>query len=106
MLRRKPSHVLMQFGHNDQPGKGLDRETDIDDVPREPRALRRRGARDRREADSHHAAHAVTTTRKDASAPTSSSTPRRRGGRVGEERVPLIDLHAKSIGFLDDLALQ
>ncbi|HEX7809928.1 MAG TPA: pectinesterase family protein, partial [Thermoanaerobaculia bacterium] len=29
VLRRKPSHVLLQFGHNDEPGKGLDRETDV-----------------------------------------------------------------------------
>jgi len=29
LLRHKPTHVLIQFGHNDQPGKGLDRETDL-----------------------------------------------------------------------------
>ncbi|MFZ2492883.1 MAG: pectinesterase family protein, partial [Thermoanaerobaculia bacterium] len=28
LLARKPTHVLLQFGHNDVPGKGLDRETD------------------------------------------------------------------------------
>src|SRR5213076_1821227 len=27
VLRHKPTHILIQFGHNDQPGKGLDRET-------------------------------------------------------------------------------
>src|SRR6266851_93747 len=29
VLRRRPTHVLLQFGHNDVPGKGLDRETDL-----------------------------------------------------------------------------
>ncbi len=28
VLDAKPSYVLIQFGHNDQPGKGLERETD------------------------------------------------------------------------------
>jgi alpha-L-fucosidase len=28
-LEAKPDYVLIQFGHNDQPGKGLDRETDL-----------------------------------------------------------------------------
>ena len=29
VLRRRPSHILLQFGHNDVPGKGLDRESDV-----------------------------------------------------------------------------
>ena len=29
VLRRKPTHILLQFGHNDEPGKGSDRETDL-----------------------------------------------------------------------------
>jgi unsaturated rhamnogalacturonyl hydrolase len=29
VLRRRPTHVLLQFGHNDEPGKGLERETDL-----------------------------------------------------------------------------
>jgi len=28
-LRRHPTYILLQFGHNDMPGKGLDRETTI-----------------------------------------------------------------------------
>ncbi len=28
VLAAKPNYVLIQFGHNDEPGKGLDRETD------------------------------------------------------------------------------
>ena len=28
VLAEKPDYVLIQFGHNDQPGKGPDRETD------------------------------------------------------------------------------
>src|SRR5262249_13462105 len=31
LLRHKPTHILIQFGHNDQPGKGLDRETTLDE---------------------------------------------------------------------------
>jgi unsaturated rhamnogalacturonyl hydrolase len=30
LLRRKPTQILIQFGHNDQPGKGADRETTLD----------------------------------------------------------------------------
>ncbi|HJQ37495.1 MAG TPA: pectinesterase family protein [Thermoanaerobaculia bacterium] len=29
VLRRRPTHILLQFGHNDEPGKGADRETDL-----------------------------------------------------------------------------
>ena len=29
VLQRKPAYVVLQFGHNDVPGKGLDRETDL-----------------------------------------------------------------------------
>ncbi len=29
MLRRRPTHILLQFGHNDELGKGADRETDL-----------------------------------------------------------------------------
>jgi pectinesterase len=33
-LSARPDYVLIQFGHNDQPGKGLDRETDRETVYR------------------------------------------------------------------------
>jgi unsaturated rhamnogalacturonyl hydrolase len=31
LLRHKPTQILIQFGHNDQPGKGADRETTLDE---------------------------------------------------------------------------
>src|SRR5262249_46571258 len=31
LLRHKPTQILIQFGHNDQPGKGQDRETTLDE---------------------------------------------------------------------------
>jgi len=31
LLSHKPTQILIQFGHNDQPGKGLDRETTLDE---------------------------------------------------------------------------
>ena len=58
VLRRMPTHVLLQFGHNDEPGKGLDRETDLPTFRANMAPLRRRGARDRREADPRHVAGA------------------------------------------------
>jgi len=35
VLRTKPDYVFIQFGHNDQPGKGPQRETDPDSTYRE-----------------------------------------------------------------------
>ncbi|MCK5852419.1 hypothetical protein KAH27_05250 [bacterium] len=39
-LKAKPDYVFIQFGHNDQPGKGPDRETD----PKDKTHLNKKGA--------------------------------------------------------------
>jgi unsaturated rhamnogalacturonyl hydrolase len=103
LLRRKPSHVLLQFGHNDIPGKGLDRETDLP-------TFRANMARYVDEARAAGIAPVLVTplTRRYFGA----------DGRIhsdlgdyaaavreiaAEKSVPLIDLHAKSIELLDKL---
>ena len=91
VLRRKPTHVLLQFGHNDEPGKGLARETDEPtfrtNMTRYVDEVRAAGAQPilvtslaRRYDDPHLGRYAEGT---------------REVAR--EKSVPLIDLHAKSL---------
>lgn len=102
-LADKPDYVLIQFGHNDQPGKGADRETLPESTFREfltryvdeARAakatpvlltpLTRRGFRDGKVIDTlgpyTKAVHAVAEARK----------------------VPLIDLNARSMTYVNAL---
>jgi len=97
VLRRKPTHVLIQFGHNDQPGKGLDRETDLPtfraNMARYVDEVRAIGATPilvtslaRRMPDPHLGDYA-NATREVAK----------------EKNAALIDLHAKSTAFLETL---
>jgi unsaturated rhamnogalacturonyl hydrolase len=96
-LRRQPSHVLIQFGHNDVEGKGLDRETDIKTF----------GANLRRYVDDARAIGAkpilVTSLVRrnfDAEGRIQSDLVERVEATravAAERDVPLIDLHAKSI---------
>jgi rhamnogalacturonyl hydrolase YesR/beta-xylosidase/lysophospholipase L1-like esterase len=97
VLRRKPTHVLLQFGHNDEPGKGLDRETDIPafraNLARYVDEARAIGATPilvtsvaRRYDDPHLGKYAQAT--RDVAA---------------EKNVPLIDLNAKSHEIQDAL---
>jgi unsaturated rhamnogalacturonyl hydrolase len=90
-LRRKPTHVLLQFGHNDEPGKGLERETDLPtfraNMARYVDEARAIGAQPilvtslaRRYDDPHLGKYAEAT---------------REVAR--EKNVPLIDLHARSL---------
>ena len=52
-LAKRGRYYLIQFGHNDEPGKGPERETDpADHLPRQHDSLRRRDARHRRDANS------------------------------------------------------
>lgn len=102
-LKHHPAYVLVQFGHNDIPGKGLDRETTLPifraNMARyvdEARAagvkpilvtpLTRRyfGVDGRIHSDLIEYAEATRSV-------------------AGEKNVPLIDLHAKSIELLDRL---
>ncbi|HEV7241743.1 MAG TPA: pectinesterase family protein [Thermoanaerobaculia bacterium] len=97
VLRRKPTHVLLQFGHNDEPGKGLERETDLPafraNMARYIDDARAIGAKPilvtslaRRTTDPHLGSYANATR------------------EVAQEKnVQLIDLHAKSTALLDEL---
>src|SRR5688500_12799460 len=103
LLRRRPSHVLIQFGHNDMPGKGLDRETDLPayranlaryvDEARAAGAqpilvtpLTRRYFNDEGRIRSDLEAHAEATRQ-----------------IAMEKKVPVVDLHTHSIALLDSL---
>ena len=67
-----------------------------DDVPREPRALHRRGPRGGRAAGHRHVADAPELRRPaGGSPPTSSPTPTRRKRWPRRRRRPLVDLHAR-----------
>jgi unsaturated rhamnogalacturonyl hydrolase len=103
VLRRRPTHVLLQFGHNDVPGKGLDRETDLPTF----QANMARYVDEAREAGATPILLTSLTRR--------NFTPE---GRIKsdladyaeavrqvaiEKNVPLIDLHARSIELLDRL---
>jgi len=99
VLRRKPTHVLLQFGHNDEPGKGLERETDLPafraNMVRYVDEARAIGAQPilvtslaRRSADPRLGGYAAATR------------------EVAQEKdVPVIDLYAKSLEQIDDTAL-
>jgi lysophospholipase L1-like esterase len=103
-LEEKGDYVLIQFGHNDMPGKGPDRETDpettyaanIARYVEEARAAgakpilvtsltrRRFGKDDRVDSDLFPYANVVKRV-------------------AAEKRVPLIDLHALSIAVVDKM---
>jgi lysophospholipase L1-like esterase len=100
-LAHHPDYVLIQFGHNDQPGKGPARETDPETTYRENMA---RYVEEARAAG----AQPILVT----------SLARRifRGGKIestltpyveavkklaAEKQVPLVDLHARSIAQLE-----
>jgi len=103
-LATHPQYVLIQFGHNDQPGKGPERETEPDTTYREFMTQYIREAR---------AAGAVPVL--------VTSLSRRQWGNDGRihstlgpyvdvvkeiaaaENVPLIDLHARSIALYEQL---
>ena len=53
-LDSKPDYILIQFGHNDQPGKGPERETDPKTTYRQFMSQYVDEARHRRQADSRH----------------------------------------------------
>jgi lysophospholipase L1-like esterase len=104
VLAEKPDYILIQFGHNDQPGKGPERETDPATTYREFLA---------RYVDEARAAGARPVL--------ITSLARRRftsEGKIGPDlgpyaeavkavaaakSVPLIDLHARSIALLERL---
>ena len=103
-LAQKPAIVLIQFGHNDQPGKGPERETDPATTFRDN--LRRYIA----EAREIGASPILVTplSRRifgDDGKITSTLTPYAEAAIAvaAEQKVPLVDLHARSIEQLNEL---
>jgi len=101
-LAEKPTHILMQFGHNDQPGKGPERETDPATSYREFLG---------KYVDEARAAGAVpilvtSVVRRNRNAEgkiESTLTPWAEAAMaVGKEKnVPVVDLHGRSLELLN-----
>jgi unsaturated rhamnogalacturonyl hydrolase len=102
-LARHPTHVFIQFGHNDIPGKGLDRETNLPtfraNMARYVDEARAAGIKPilitpltRRYFEVDGRIHSDLGDYADATRSVAA-----------EKNVPLIDLHAKSIELLDRL---
>jgi rhamnogalacturonyl hydrolase YesR/beta-xylosidase/lysophospholipase L1-like esterase len=102
LLSQHPTHILIQFGHNDEPGKGLDRETDLPtfraNMARYVDEARAAGAKPilvtpitRRNFTGGHIRSDLTAYAEQTRAV------------AADKDVPLIDLHAKSIELLDRL---
>jgi pectinesterase len=104
LLEAKPDYILIQFGHNDQPGKGPERETDPSTTYRESLA---------RYVEDAQAIGArpilVTSLARRHFTPEgkihSDLGPYAEAVKVvaAEKHVPVIDLHARSIALLDGL---
>jgi lysophospholipase L1-like esterase len=107
LLEARPDYVLIQFGHNDQPGKGPERETDPATTYREFLA---------RYIDDARAIGArpilVTSLSRRQFTPEgkirSTLGPYADAARAvaAEKHVPVIDLHARSIALLDRIGPQ
>ena len=102
-LEQKPDYVLIQFGHNDMPGKGPERETD----PETTYAANLR--RYIKEAQAANARPALVTslsrrTFKDGKLVLDLTAYANAAKRVAaEENVPLIDLNAASVKLLETM---
>ncbi|HSP17825.1 MAG TPA: pectinesterase family protein [Thermoanaerobaculia bacterium] len=103
LLHRKPTHVLIQFGHNDAEGKGLDRETDLPSF----RANLGRYVDEARAAGIKPILVTPLTRRYfNAEGRIRSDLVERAEVTrqvAAEKNVPLIDLHARSIELLEHL---
>lgn len=106
-LEQMPNYVLIQFGHNDQPGKGPDRETDPRTTYREYLA---------RYVDEARAAGAtpilVTSLTRRTFGPDgkirSTLGPYVEAAKAlaAEKKVPAVDLHARSIELVERLGAE
>jgi len=106
-LEQKPSYVLIQFGHNDQPGKGPERETDPQTTYREYLT---------RYIDEARAAGAkpilVTSLTRRIFGPDgkirSTLVPYVEAMKslAAEKKVPLVDLHGRSIEQAERLGVE
>ena len=100
VLKEKPDYVLIQFGHNGQPGKGPHRETDPATSYRD--YLKLYVAEFRKIGTKPIIVSPVTRRRFDEKGRiTSTLTPWARAARIvaGEVRVPFVDLHSASIDY-------
>jgi lysophospholipase L1-like esterase len=103
-LEQKPAYILIQFGHNDMPGKGPERETDPDTTFRENLA---RYIDEARQAGAQPILVTPLTRRlftpegkiKSNLVPYAEAVKK----VAQEKKVPLVDLHARSIELLDKL---
>jgi unsaturated rhamnogalacturonyl hydrolase len=103
LLKQKPTHVLIQFGHNDQPGKGLDRETDMASYKAnlaryvdEARAISAQPILVTPLTRRNYSEDGRIRTDLEAYAETTRQV-------AAEKKAPLIDLHGKSIELLNSL---
>jgi lysophospholipase L1-like esterase len=106
-LAEKPTHVLIQFGHNDQPGKGPERETDPATSYREFLA---------KYIDEARSAGAVpilvtSVVRRNRDAEgkiIATLAPWAEAAKaVGKEKnVPVVDLHGRSLEFLNRIGAE
>jgi pectinesterase len=103
-LAEKPDYVLIQFGHNDMPGKGPDRETDPATTYLE---YMRRYVDEARAAGAKPILITSMTRRRfnDQGKIDSDLWPYVEAVKklAAEKSVPMIDLHARSIAVLDEL---
>jgi lysophospholipase L1-like esterase len=107
VLEAKPDFILIQFGHNDQPGKGPDRETDPATTYREflaryvdeARAINARPILMTSLARRHFTAEGKIRSDLGPYAEAVKAV-------AAEKQVPVIDLHALSIELLERLGPQ
>ncbi|HEY8181628.1 MAG TPA: glycoside hydrolase family 88 protein, partial [Thermoanaerobaculia bacterium] len=103
VLRQKPTYIVIQFGHNDVAGKGLDRETDLPtfraNMARYVDEARAAGAKPilvtpltRRYFGADGKIHSDLNQHAEATRQVAA-----------EKNVPLVDLHAKSIEVLEKI---
>jgi len=106
-LELKPDYILIQFGHNDEPGKGLARETDAgttyyENMKRYVAEARKIGAKPilvtsltRRQFKEDGKIHSSLISYVNAVKKVAA-----------EEKVPLLDLHARSIEYFEKLGAE
>lgn len=106
-LEKKPNFVLIQFGHNDQPGKGPDRETDPKTTYREYLQKYIEQARQAGAQPILVTSMARRTFSSDGKI-TSSLTPYVDAMKdlAAEKKVPVLDLHTRSIQLLERIGPQ
>jgi unsaturated rhamnogalacturonyl hydrolase len=106
VLARRPTHVLLQFGHNDQAGKGRGRETGLPDF----RANLERYVREARAAGAVPVVVTPLTRRRFAPGGRVASdlADRAEAARAAArgEAAPLVDLHARSIEALERMGAE